>query len=374
MLPLKERLLPRGRFGLGLRLANRASHELLDGDALAAFREFLEGHDLYALTVNGFPYGDFHAGAVKQAVYEPDWTRDERAEYSFRLAEILAGLLPEEGRGSISTCPLAYAAREYNTAARERLMDECAKRLDSLARRLRRLHESTGRFITIDLEPEPDGLMEDSDGAAAFFERLTSDAAREHIGLCFDTCHFAVVGEDPEKAFDALRKANISIGKIQLSSAPAVRVGSPESRADGRDDGRSDDHIEPSTAAEALAPFAESVYLHQTVGRGEDGRVLRFRDLAEALPAIGREANMEWRTHFHVPVFLKEHGVLTSTRDEMSAALRIARETKATRVLEIETYTWDVLPPELKGDLTMSLAREYEFILRALGSPEAKET
>ncbi len=35
--------------------------------------------------------------------------------------------------------------------------------------------------------------------------------------------------------------------------------------------------------------------------------------------------------------------------------------------LEIETYTWDVLPAELKASAVESIAREYEWALGVLG-------
>ena len=55
---LKARLAPERPFGLGLRLSNAESRELLAGDHLARFQDFLAQHDLYVFTLNGFPYGD----------------------------------------------------------------------------------------------------------------------------------------------------------------------------------------------------------------------------------------------------------------------------------------------------------------------------
>ena len=56
--------------------------------------------------------------------------------------------------------------------------------------------------------------------------------------------------------------------------------------------------------------------------------------------------------HFHVPVFLDDLGAFATTRYAIEEQLAFHREHRVSRHLEIETYTWDVLPAELKhGDI-----------------------
>ncbi|MGN6032796.1 MAG: metabolite traffic protein EboE, partial [Thermomicrobiales bacterium] len=104
----KQRFAPDRPFGVGLRLAGEASSEILRGDELARFREYLDAHGLYVFTMNGFPYGPFHGQAVKAEVHAPDWRDDERVAYTLRLIQTLADLLPDGMDGGISTNPFGY--------------------------------------------------------------------------------------------------------------------------------------------------------------------------------------------------------------------------------------------------------------------------
>ena len=99
-----------GPFGLGLRLGGIAARTLSAPAAIAEFRAFCDASELYVFTVNGFPYGRFHGTSVKENVYRPDWRQPERLAYTNQLTDILAALLPEGVRGSISTLPGSYKA------------------------------------------------------------------------------------------------------------------------------------------------------------------------------------------------------------------------------------------------------------------------
>src|SRR5438132_878800 len=70
---VKERIAPRERFGIGLRLSAQAARELASPPLMMAFRRWLDAHDLYVFTINAFPYGAFHGTRVKEDVYRPDW-------------------------------------------------------------------------------------------------------------------------------------------------------------------------------------------------------------------------------------------------------------------------------------------------------------
>lgn len=362
--PLKSELSPKAPFGVGLRLSNDAAETLLEGDRLSRFREWLEQEGLYVFTLNGFPYGRFHGDRVKDRVYQPDWRSPERVAYTRRLARILAALLPDPLDGSISTSPLSYKPW-LETEEREEAFRVGSRHLAEVTATLTRLESETGSTLHVDLEPEPDCLIENTEESIAFFEDWlwpvggehladllglsqteAEEALRRHVKLCYDTCHFAVEYESPEEAFEHLEGSRVPIGKIQLSSA--LRIPLPDDR---------------SAVADSLRPFAEDTYLHQVIERRQDGTLHRYRDLPQALPHVHNEDAEEWRIHFHVPLYTETYDGLQSTRPHISRTLEAVQEDPFCSHLEIETYTWDVLPSRLKEDLPTSLRREYEWIL-----------
>lgn len=355
---LKAALSPGAPFGVGLRLSDRAARELLDGDRLQRFAAWLDAQGLYVFTLNGFPYGSFHRTAVKDSVYAPDWTRPERLAYTERLARILARLLPDGMEGGISTVPVSYKRWHATGAARDAALDAGADQLLAAARLLARLAADTGRVIHLDLEPEPDCLLEDAAETVGLFQRLLRRAepgeaatVRRHLRVCWDACHAAVEYEataDALRRFDAL---GVLVGKLQLSSALRVPLGNRTARQE---------------MAARLRPFAEGTYLHQVIEKRGDGVLRRYPDLGDALDRIDDPMAREWRVHFHVPVFAADLGGLATTQPELRTALGLLRRRPFCDHLEIETYTWDVLPPALRLDLPRSLLREYEWVLDAL--------
>lgn len=365
---LKARFSPEAPFGVGLRLSARDARELLDGH-LDEFRRFLDREGLYVAIINGFPHGAFHRTAVKADVYAPDWRDDARVAYTSNLIDILATLLPDGVEGGISTVPLSYKPwmQEATTADWETLTANVV----TIAEKLARLERERGITIHLDIEPEPDCIIEDTAETLAFFDRwlierggpllskamnLTADEARaallRHVRVCFDCCHFSVEHERPVTALGRLREAGIQIGRIQLSSA--LRVVMPENPADA------------GQLIDRLRPFADSTYLHQVIRRR--GLSLdHFPDLGDALSEGGAG---EWRIHFHVPLFTDDYAGLQSTQGDVADILALAGRADVTRHLEIETYTWDVLPPDLKIDLLESIAREYDWVLAHLRPPD----
>jgi hypothetical protein len=77
---------------------------------------------------------------------------------------------------------------------------------------------------------------------------------------------------------------------------------------------------------------------------------------------------VEWRTHFHVPVFVQSYGLLESTQKDIREVLKIWSGTPLTRHLEVETYTWEVLPKELQKEIDVSIARELNWVANQLKS------
>lgn len=192
-------------------------------------------------------------------------------------------------------------------------------------------------------------------------ESAASDLLLEHIRVCFDCCHFAVEFEDATVALDRFKNAGVKIGRVQLSSALDVAVPADKDAA--------------AAVMDRLRPFADTTYLHQVVER-RGGELRHYLDLPDVLeranvgPAsldAGQLADPEartWRIHFHVPLFTAEYGVLGSTQPYVAGVLQHVLATQATTHLEIETYTWDVLPGDLKLDLLDSIGREYEWVLQ----------
>src|SRR5205814_615177 len=114
--------------------------------------------------------------------------------------------------------------------------------------------------------------------------------------------------------------------------------------------------------------FADDIYLHQVIARKSDGSLLRYRDLPVALEK--NEPADEWRIHFHIPLYASPSAGLDTTIDHTLSLLDwLAIHPDVCRHLEMETYTWAVLPPDLKSaNVTDQLVREYEWILPQLAA------
>ncbi|ALG75098.1 hypothetical protein VY88_26615 [Azospirillum thiophilum] len=357
---IARRLCPAEPFAVGLRLSAEAAAR---PDAATELAAIFAGEGFAAYTMNGFPYGPFHGVPVKEAVYEPDWTTPDRLAYTLDLARIMATLVPPKKTATISTVPGGFAPR---TRGREAAV---ADGLLRAAAGLVRLERETGRRVALALEPEPFCLLETTADAVAFFgghlftpaaagrlAELTGldpdDAAAalpRHLGLCLDACHMAVMFEEPEATLSALDTAGIPIHKMQISAA--LRI----ARLD-------------ADARRRAAAFHDGVYLHQTMARRADGTVLRALDLPQALERGTAADGEEWRIHVHVPLFAEPAPPLASTADSLERLLLLHRNRPFTSHLEVETYTWSVLPPELGGiDVTAGIEKELRWVLQRLG-------
>lgn len=362
---LRQRFAQDRAFGIGLRLSARDAAELRAGH-LDAFHDYLQDQGLYVAIINGFPFGSFHRSVVKEHVYAPDWRDEARVSYTRDLIAILSRLLPAGLDGGVSTAPLSYKAWLSDDETGWQVVTRNVARV---AADLARLKRDTGISIHIDIEPEPDCVLETSAETIAFFtDRLLPHGAPivaadlgigateaeqvilDHVRICFDCCHFAVEHEDPIAAIDRILAAGIGIGRIQLSSALHVELpADAESRR---------------VVESRLRAFADPVYLHQVVARSADD-LRHYPDLGPALDAPASGAST-WRIHFHVPLFAAAYDGLASTQDDVRRVIEAARGRSITTHLEIETYTWDVLPAGLKMDLGESIAREFEWVLGAL--------
>jgi sugar phosphate isomerase/epimerase len=307
--------------GLGLWLAAPAAAGLAESPAeRRRLRDALDARGLEVVTLNGFPYAAFHQPVVKRAVYQPDWTSPRRLSYTLDLARVLDDLLPADAaRGSISTLPLAWRT-PWDTGR----SDACRRALDTLTLELGRLD----REIRIALEPEPGCVIENTEQAVDWLR----DADTTRLGVCLDLAHLACAWEKPAAALDALRAAGVPIVKTQVSAALA-----------------SDD---PRADAATLAAYVEPRFLHQT--RGRDG--LSTDDLDEAL-ASGA-TGQPWRVHYHVPLHASPVPPLQPTTDVLNDALGglLGGREALCDHFDVETYTWGVLPPELRPQSPAQLA------------------
>ena len=358
---VKERIAPNEAFGVSLRLSAASAQTLIrDLAARDKLKKFLADNDMYLYTVNAFPYGPFKGRIVKEQVYEPDWRSGERTEYTINVAEILADVAPEGTSPSIQSAPLGFKPRVTGPD----VVSSFTEHVLRVAAHLVELKARTGRTVGLALEPEPFCFLETTDEAIEYFtEHLYSGAAaktlaksagipiseahvalRSHLGIVFDICHQAVAYEDISVSLQKLVDAGIPIFKLQEAAAVHVPVVTEE-------------------IVDALARYAETIYLTQTIEK-RDGRFARFLSLEDAFAAWKADPGpREWRTHIHVPVFLDDLGAFGTTRFAIEDALKFHKANPLSRQLEIETYTWDVLPENLKtGDIVDYVCREIEWV------------
>ncbi len=353
-LRVREQVCPREAYAIGLRLGDQAARELAEPATLLAFQHWLDANDCYVFTINGFPYGAFHGQRVKEQVYAPDWTTPERLDYTIRLFELLAKLTPPGVEGSVSTVPCSFKEfiqSEEQVAVMRRNLWQCVERIEQLS-------EASGKTLHLGLEPEPLCYLETTDETIRFFDQLRADRPHDdrlsrRLGVNYDTCHLAVEFEDAPASLERLRRADIMLSKLHLSSALTARP-TPETRA-------------------ALAAFADDIYFHQVVSRSATGELTRVKDLNLALEAAAQANGVaaeapEWRIHFHIPLHSPAAPLFGNTTDHLLGALDTLQANPGMcHHLEMETYTWEVLPSQIKNrDVVTQLVAEYDWTLREL--------
>lgn len=324
-----------GPVAAGLWLAQSVTEELLStADGLDLFSCRLSDLGLQCYTLNAFPYGDFHSARVKEQVYLPDWTQPKRRAYTEACAQILARLLPENTEGSISTVPLGFKGFSHPPDFHR----QCVNELLNLVRFLKDLYAKTGRRVRLAIEPEPFCVLETIPETRQFFALLRQQAERvgllpdvdEYLGVCFDVCHQAVEYEDIAGCFQSLLADRIRINKLHITCA--LQLDRPAENIEGR---------------QALARYAEPRYLHQTIAPSRTGGQLRCIDLSASMaldPPVDFLEAESWRIHFHVPVNATQVGPLGTTRPQLIQALQQIPGLAYAPHMEVETYTWEVLP------------------------------
>ena len=337
------------QMGGGLWINHSSLQQLQDAEAQTQFSEHLRNHGIQLFTLNGFPMLNFHQEQVKQKVYQPDWSSRQRSDYTIQLAELLARLLPaDQTSATISSLPLGFAP-EWSDANHRQAIDLLEHSLQSL----QKLNQATGKQIRLCLEMEPGCVLESTDQLIHFFkhdlQHVDSQLIDDHLGVCFDICHQAVMFEDIEQSLEKIHQAGITIGKIQVSSA--LELTDPKNKA----------------GAETLAHFIEPRYLHQACCKDHNGQLFKALDLQQAFDTFPRDCR--WRVHFHVPIQSQNliSPLLSTTQNAIGKTLDFLQSHPQLQPhLEVETYTWHVLPESLRPqndeDMAYGLSQELNWL------------
>jgi sugar phosphate isomerase/epimerase len=358
---VKERIAGNKAFGVCLRLsANSAATLAASAAERDKLKKFLADNNMYIYTVNAFPYGAFKGTVVKEQVYEPDWRSEERTRYTINVADVLADVGAPGMALSIQSAPLGFKPRVTGDDVVKSYTDHVLR----VVAHLIALQACTGRTVQLALEPEPYCFLETTDETIDYFtkhlysgaavEKLAklahipiseaNEALRRHLGIVYDICHQAVEYENISESLQKLVDAGIPIFKLQEAAAlhiPEVTQG----------------------AVDTLKRYAKTIYLTQTLEK-KDGKITKFLNVDDAIAAFEKNPGpREWRTHIHVPVFLDDLGQFRTTRFAIEDALRFHKSKPLSPHLEVETYTWDMLPDSLKsGDIVDYICRELEWV------------
>lgn len=359
---VKKNVSPNAEFGVSLRISHATSEVLVASpEKRAELRKFLDDSGMYLYTVNAFPYGPFKNQIIKEQVYEPDWASERRLQYTMNVATILADIAPGHVNPSIQTPPLGFKPNVTSEA----VVAAYAENIRKLATHVNNIHRYKGRTVTLAIEPEPACFLETTPETVDFFnnylrteksyvnlaaktgatlENAQAIMAR-HVGIVYDICHQAVEYEDITQSLQTLMDEKIGVLKLQEAAAMMIPQVTRE-------------------LVEAVRKYAKTIYLTQTHQRTPDGKITRYLNLEDAIAAWEKKpVECEWRIHFHVPVFLEDLGPFKSTRYAIAEALAFQKKHRLSDQLEIETYTWDVLPDELKtGDIVEYVTKEIDWV------------
>jgi hypothetical protein len=358
---VKERFAGNQRFGVSLRLSAKSAETLVNSKAERdKLRKFLNDQNMYLYTVNAFVYGHFKGELVKEQVYEPDWRSEERTQYTMNVASIVADIAPADVLPSIQTSPLGFKPRVTGPD----VVDSYTTNVLRVAKHLVELEQKTGVTVTLGLEPEPYCFLETTDETVDYFtnhlyagksvEKFAKMAGlpiaeaiaalRRHVGIVYDICHLAVEYEDITESLQKLVDAGVPIVKLQEAAALHI----PEVTKE---------------AVDTLKRYSKTIYLTQTIEK-KNGKLKKYLNVDDAIAEWEKNPGpREWRTHIHVPVFLDDLGQFRTTRFAIADALKFHKQKPLSRHLEVETYTWDMLPDNLKtGDIVEYVCRELEWV------------
>jgi hypothetical protein len=359
---VKARFAGNKSFGVCIRLAAKTAETLANSKPdREKLKKFLGDNDMYIYTANAFVYGHFKGDKVKEQVYEPDWRGEERTQYTINVANVLADVCPSGIAPSIQSAPLGFKPRVTGND----VISSFTNNVLRVVAHLMELESKTERTVQLALEPEPYCFLETTDETIAYFrdhlysgaavEKLAklahvpiaeaNEALRRHLGIVYDICHQAVEYEDIAASLQKLVDAGVPVFKLQEAAAL---------------------HIPEVTqpVVDTLKRYAKTIYLTQTLEK-RNGKLTKFLNVDDAIAAFEKDAGgpREWRTHIHVPVFLDDLGQFRTTRFAIADALKFHKEKPLSHHLEVETYTWDMLPESLKSrDIVDYICRELEWV------------
>jgi sugar phosphate isomerase/epimerase len=359
---VKARFAGNKSFGVCIRLAAKTAETLANSKPdREKLKKFLGDNDMYIYTANAFVYGHFKGDKVKEQVYEPDWRGEERTQYTINVANVLADVCPSGIAPSIQSAPLGFKPRVTGND----VISSFTNNVLRVVAHLMQLESKTGRTVQLALEPEPYCFLETTDETIAYFrdhlysgaavEKLAklahvpiaeaNEALRRHLGIVYDICHQAVEYEDIAASLQKLVDAGVPVFKLQEAAAL---------------------HIPEVTqpVVDTLKRYAKTIYLTQTLEK-RNGKLTKFLNVDDAIAAFEKDTGgpREWRTHIHVPVFLDDLGQFRTTRFAIADALKFHKQKPLSHHLEVETYTWDMLPESLKSsDIVDYICRELEWV------------
>ncbi len=330
-------------FGIGLWLNEEKLRAFTSESAIRNLRELLVAENFYVFTLNAFPYSSFHGSPVKENVYLPDWRSEERLEYSMASADLLSRILPEETEGSISTVPGGY--KKFIS---KRDFAKIASNILRMNEHLKRIFSNTGKKIRLAIEFEPDCVWEKAEDFVEFRAKYLSSLNElgNFIGVCYDCSHAEVVGANLDADIKLLGTANTDIVKFQISAALSAYL--PDAKF-------------------ALAKFADNIYLHQTSLLRDGEIVRRYPDLPELL---AQDETGEIVSHYHLPIFFESDAsnIIHTKKNILARLLELANnDLIQCQHLEIETYTYSVLPKDIfNASIDEMIIREYSYLIKKI--------
>ncbi len=359
---VKARVAPHEKFGVCLRTSAPSIEQLsTEPTKVADLKTFFADNDLYLYTANAFVYGVFKKQVIKEDVYEPDWATPERREYTKKVANLLAELAPDGINPSIQTAPLGFKPKVTG----EDVVDAYTSNVIDVVAHLVDLKKRTGKMVTLGLEPEPRCYLETTDETITYFkDRLFSGPTAQ------------AAGEDNRAERSRRGAGDARLHGRRLRHRPPVRRlrGHPGVAAEAGGQRRAD---------RQAAGSGVDAYPRCHTGQGGRAADVRQDDLPVAdLPEEGREDDVVPQPRGRVRGLVQEPGAARvahalpragvphrawprfgTTRFGLEQALAVHKKTPLSTHLEIETYTWDVLPDHLKtGDIVEYVTRELDWV------------
>ncbi|HFL8824107.1 MAG TPA: metabolite traffic protein EboE [Candidatus Azoamicus sp. OHIO1] len=358
---------PNKEIGIGLCISNSISKELIKKRNLLDLIILIKNENIYIPSINGFVYKKFHQKSIKDKIYIPEWTSNSRILYTKLLIKILKELLPKNVNGSITTLPISYKPW-INKKNKTYIFYKSSINISKIIDILININKKYKKLIHLDIEPEPNCLIENSKEIVRFYKlwllpigsdylrnkyniekKIAIALIKDHIKICYDICHFSTNFEKTTTIIKLLTKEKIKIGRIQISSA--IKIKTPKKKEKFK------------KIINKISHLSYSPFLHQTVEKNNN-QIKKFIDIKYAIKTIKKNKKSEWRIHCHLPIYLKKYSILETTNKDTKSVLKNLINNKITNHIEIETYTYNVISPN--SDIMASIIKEYNWVIEIL--------